>query len=106
MDIETKELLHKVLDAIEATKAELSARIDAVDEKLSARIDAVDKKLSTRIDTLEDKVDSIEAKVESLQHVTSANHFKVIGRIDQVASMLADHMADTDVHNPPNRRRA
>jgi hypothetical protein len=28
------------------------------------------------------------------KHNVAANHFKVIGRIDQVASMLADHMAE------------
>ena len=42
-----------------------------------------------------------------LRHVTSINHFKVVGRIEQVASMLAEHMANPGAHPTiPERRRA
>ena len=79
----------------------------------------MDDELKTLLTHLVDKVDAIAATqaqhgeaiaanseaIEQLRHVTASNHFKVIGRIDQVASMLADHMAEP--HGPPvDRKRA
>jgi hypothetical protein len=49
------------------------------------------------------QLDGIDLKtgLDELRHVVAANHFKVIGRIDQVASMLADHMADPHGSHAP-----
>lgn len=84
---------------IKAVDTKLSTKIDAVDAKLSAKIDAVDAKLSS-------KIDAVDAKIEEVRRVTSVNHHKTIGRVDQVASMLAEHMTDTEAHPPSHRRMA
>ena len=119
MDGELKTLLTRLLDKVEGLDAKfvaIDARFDAVDAKfvaidarfdaVDAKIDAVDTKLSAQIGAVDAKLtaraDGIDDKVEELKRVTSANHFKVIGRIDQVASMLADHMAEP--HGPPAKR--
>ncbi len=95
MDDELKLLLTKLLEKQDA----LSSEIKAVRDALSSEIKAVR-------DALLSEIKAVDARVEQLQRVTSANHFKVIGRIDQVASMLGDHMADTEAHSPTHRRRA
>lgn len=73
----------------------LVGKVDGMD----AKIDAVDAKLSA-------KIDAVDAKIEEVRRVTSVNHHKTIGRVDQVASMLAEHMADTEAHPPTHRRLA
>ena len=116
MDDELKATLFQLLTVVEGTRADvraldtkLSTRIDDVESRLSARIDDVESRLSARIDESESRlsarIDTVADNVEQLRHVTSANYFKVVGRIEQVASMLADHMADHD-HDPADRKRA
>lgn len=50
--------------------------------------------LKADVGTLKADMASARADIETIKHTTASNHFKVVGRIDQVASMLADHMAD------------
>jgi len=94
----TTEIMKAITD-LAAYVTGLKADIKAVDAKLSAKIDAVDAKLSA-------KIDAVDAKVEEVRRVTSVNHHKTIGRVGQVASMLAEHMADTEAHPPTHRRLA
>ncbi|MEI6984632.1 MAG: hypothetical protein WCK65_00745 [Rhodospirillaceae bacterium] len=103
MDDESRGILTQLLKVAEETRADVKALTARVGT-LEARFDA----LEARFDALETKVDAMGVRlggeIEQLRHVTSANHFRVIGRIDQVASMLADHMAD--YHGPLDRKRA
>lgn len=96
MDDELKGLLQTLVVKVEEINVKvthLGNRVDALETK----VDAVEARLTARID-------AVEAKIDDVRHVTSANHFKVVGRIEQVASMLADHMAAYD-HLPPEEAR-
>ena len=110
MDAELKTVLGQILTAIETSKSELTARIDGVREDLTARIDGVREdltaridgvreELGTRIDGLSIRLDAVEDGTTEIRRVTSANHYKLMGNIDRVADMLADHMSDTTVHH-------
>lgn len=92
-DDDMKALLQQIVDFLPtlATKADIAA-LDAKVTTLDTRVTTLD----ARVTTLDARVTSVDAKVDELRHVTTANHFKLVGRIDQVASMLADHMAEHD----------
>jgi len=66
--------------------------------------------LATKADlaTLATKADLAEVKcdIEALQHTVAANHFRTGGRIDPVASMLAEHMADPEGPHHPLQPKA
>ena len=63
-----------------------------------ARLEGRVVRLEAGQDELRGDVNDLRRGLEDLRHIVASNHFKVIGRIDQVASMLADHMADP--HGP------
>jgi DNA anti-recombination protein RmuC len=80
--------------------ARLTAQIKEVDTRLSAQIAGVDARLTAQITEVDTR---LGAQIEQVRQVTSVNHYKVIGRIEQVASMLAEHMVDT--HDPGDHRK-
>lgn len=115
-DDDMKALLQQIVDFLPtlATKADVAA-LDAKITATQADVVALDTKitatqadvvaLDTKVTTLDTRVTALDAKVDELRHVTTANHFKLVGRIDQVASMLADHMAEHDHGSPGGGRK-
>jgi len=45
--------------------------------------------------------DKLWAGLDQLRHTTAANHFTLVGRIDQLSSMLAEHMSGHSHGSPP-----
>ena len=100
----TKEDLRLVVTEI---VSQLSAKIDGVRTELRSEIASVRTELGAEIASVRTELAEVRSDITELRHVTSVNHYKVIGRIDQVASMLAEHMADPNGHPQlPDRKRA
>jgi len=92
-----------IMAALQEMATHFGAKLESVRSELKGDIAALDTKLSGEIAAVRTE---LSGEIEQLRHVTSANHFRVIGRIDQVASMLADHMADPHGPPPPSRKSA
>ena len=71
---------------------------------LTGRIDEVDAKLSMKIDGVAADVRALQADMTEVKHVVGANYLGLKGRVDQVADMMMDHIAD--YHGTEGRRRA
>jgi len=92
---------------IASVRTELGAEIASVRTELGAEIASVRTELGAEIASVRTELAEVRSDITELRHVTSVNHYKVIGRIDQVASMLAEHMADPNGHPQlPDRKRA
>lgn len=102
MDDELKTLLKHLTVKVEAVHTDVTGiKTDVAGLKTDVA------GLKTDVAALKVGQDEIRAELEQLRTTTSANHFRLSGRIDQVANMLADHMAQHD-HGPEtgSRRRA
>ena len=98
--------------------SQLSAKIDSKIAEVRAEIAGVRTELGAEIASVRTEIAEVRAEsaasfeqigkeITELRHVTSVNHYKVVGRIDQVASMLAEHMADPQGHpRLPERKSA
>lgn len=70
-----------------------------MDDEVKSLLTQLVTKVDTIVETLptlatKAEVAEVKAEVESVKHVVSANYFRLSGKIEQVASMLAEHMAD------------
>ena len=52
-------------------------------------------------DSLQKDVSSLQKGLDELRRVTSVNHYKTIGRIEGLESMLAMHMTDHGHYHDP-----
>ncbi|CAK0746047.1 hypothetical protein CCP1ISM_2260001 [Azospirillaceae bacterium] len=103
MDDELKVMLGQILTVVEATREDVSglkSEVASLKEDHGRRLDRIDACL----DRLEERQERVESGLEQVRHVTSANHLKLSGKVELVANMLADHIAD--YHGPADRRRA
>jgi len=66
---------------------------------LNERVGTSDARLSIQIA-------GVDARVEGAQHAANVNHYKIMGRIDQVTNMLAEHMANMELHQPASDHTA
>ncbi len=95
MDDETRIVLQKILSVVETTHEDVAVLKTRV-ETLETRFDG----LETRFDKLETRFDKLETKVDTIAQVTSANHFKTVGRIDHLYDTMVDYII-----NPEQKRR-
>jgi uncharacterized protein (UPF0335 family) len=89
MDDELKALLTQLVTKVEVIKAG--------QDRLAADVAEVKADVAgVKADVAGVKADvaGVKADLAGVKHTTAANHFKLVGHIDRVASMLADHMAD------------
>ena len=112
------EIVSQLSAKIDTKIAEVRAEIAGVRTELGAEIAAVRTSLGAEIASVRTEIAEVRAEsaasfeqlgkeITELRHVTSVNHYKVVGRIDQVASMLAEHMADPQGHpRLPERKSA
>jgi hypothetical protein len=64
-----------------------------MDDELKALL----AQLLVKVEVIDSKVDALAKDVEGVKHASAVQHYKVVGRVEQVASMLAEHMVD---HHP------
>ena len=110
---------------IDTVATSLNSKIDTVATRLDSKIDAVAASLTAKIDavaavqvehgnaiaqlqadtkTLQSDTKTLQSDMTEVKHTIGANHLKLSGKIEMVASMLADHMVDH--HEPAGRKRA
>ena len=56
------------------------------------------------METVKSDMETVKSDISEVKHTVGVNHLKLSGKIEMVASMLADHMVDH--HEPAGRRRA
>ena len=101
------EVVSQLSAKIDTKIAEVRAEIVGVRTELGAEIAGVHTELAAHRAETAASFDQFGKEITELHHVTSVNHYKVVGRIDQVASMLAEHMAAPQGHPEfPERKRA
>ena len=82
-------MINPMDDDLKTMLSLLLTKVEAIDAKVGA--------LDAKVGALDAKVDALAREVESVKHTAGVQYYKVIGRIEQVASMLAEHMVD---HHP------
>ena len=85
MDDELRGMLGKLLTVVESTRSELA-------------------ELRTEVTGYGAKLTQLQADVSEIKHVTSTNHIRLGGRVDQIAGMMMEHMVN--YHSPDDRKRA
>ncbi len=105
MDDELKGLLGQVLTKLGAIQAgqdgmrgDISA-LQAGQDGMRGDISA----LQAGQDALREDVSVVQSGLEELRRVTSVNHFRVMGRIEQLSVQLDRHLASP--HGAPNEGR-
>ena len=99
MDDELKSVLGQILTVVESTRNDVAILKTDV-----AALQVGQDALRADVTALQVGQDALRDDLEQLRHVTSANYLKLSGKVDLVANMLADHIAD--YHGPGDRKRA
>ena len=86
----------EILLALRDVATSLTAKIDAVS--------AVQAEHGKAISQLQIDAKTLQADMTEVKHTIGVNQLKLSGKIEMVASMLADHMVDH--HEPAGRKRA
>ncbi len=96
---EVKADLSSVKADLSSVKVELSSvkvELSSVKVELSS--------VKTSLSSVQADVKTLQSDMTEVKHIVGVNHLKLSGKIEMVASMLADHMVDH--HEPAGRRRA
>ncbi len=100
----------EILMTLRDVATSLSAKIDAVitvqaeHSKVLAEHSKTLAEHGSQIGQLQTQVGQLQSDMTDVKHAVGTNHLKLSGKIEIVASMLADHMVDH--HEPAGRKRA
>ena len=98
------------IDAVAAVQVEHGKHIAQLQSDMTevkADLSSVKVELSsvkTSLSSVQADVKTLQSDMTEVKHIVGVNHLKLSGKIEMVASMLADHMVDH--HEPAGRRRA
>ncbi len=98
------------LSSVKADLSSVKVELSSVKVELSSvkvELSSVKVELSsvkTSLSSVQADVKTLQSDMTEVKHIVGVNHLKLSGKIEMVASMLADHMVDH--HEPAGRRRA
>ena len=84
------------LSSVKADLSSVKVELSSVKVELSS--------VKTSLSSVQADVKTLQSDMTEVKHIVGVNHLKLSGKIEMVASMLADHMVDH--HEPAGRRRA
>ena len=89
MDGELKTLLTQLVTKVD----DIKSGQDRLEEDL-AGVKADLAEVKADVAGVKADLAGVKADLSEVKRTTAVNHFKLVGHIDRVADMLADHMAD------------